>query len=151
MDNFELVPISLVDVNFLDKTEYRSLSLKKRKEIVNDSNQGRCKGEFFRFFIIKDKSVAVGVINMYGHGNDTISVAPEIVAEYRNKGYATKSLNLAYSLAKEKEFKIATADIKEDNVASWKLHEKLGFELIEKYINKKNYKMRKYSKTLFDK
>ena len=52
MENIELIPICEKDLQTLDFTEYKNLSLEKRKSLVQDSEQGVCRGEFFRFYII---------------------------------------------------------------------------------------------------
>ena len=86
MENLFLVPISTDDIEILNLTEYNNLSKESRRLIVKDSERGLCKGEFFRFYLIKNGTETVGVINMCGHGADTISVAPEIFEKFRNKG-----------------------------------------------------------------
>ena len=85
---------------------------------------------------------------MCGHGADTISVAPEIFERFRNKGFATKSLNIAYTIAKEKGFSTVIAGIRKENVASQKLHEKLGFSFVEDFISKNGKLMKRYIKKL---
>ena len=148
MENVILVPISIDDIEILDLTEYNNLSMESRKLLVGDSEKGLCKGEFFRFYLIKKGNETVGVINMYGHGADTISVAPEIFEKFRIKGLATKSLNMAYEIAKGYGFNKVIAGIREENVASQKLHEKLGFLFIEDFISKNGKKMKRYFKSL---
>lgn len=88
------------------------------------------------------------MINTCGHGNDKISVAPEIFESYRRNGFATESLRLAYALAKEKGFNKITAGIRSENVASQKLHEKLGFSFIEEFTSKSGKPMKRYEKEL---
>lgn len=148
MEELSLVPISLVDICLLEQTEYKNLSKSDRVALVRDSELGIHSGEYFRFYLLKDGTETVGVINMCGHGKNTVSVAPEIIERHRRKGYAVKALELAYSVAKKSGFSKVTAGIKEDNVASQKLHEKLGFELVERIINKNGNPMRIYNKYL---
>ena len=148
MENLVLVPISIDDIKILNFTEYNNLSKESRQMLVQDSEKGLCKGEFFRFYLIKNGKETVGVINMCGHGADTISVAPEIFEKFRNKGFAIKSLNIAYKIAKEKGFKKVIAGIREENVASLKLHEKLGFSFVEDFTSKNKKRMKLYSKNL---
>ena len=148
MKNLRLFPISIDDIEILDLTEYNNLSMESRKLLVADSEKGLCKSEFFRFYLIKNKNETVGVINMYGHGTDTISVAPEIFEKFRNKGFAIESLNIAYEIAKGLGFNKVIAGIREENVASQKLHEKLGFLFIEDFTSKNGKKMKRYFKNL---
>ncbi len=148
MKTIELIPISINNMGILDLTEYKNLSIEKRKLLVLDSQKGTCKGKFFRFYLIKNGEETVGVINMCGHGIDRISVAPEILESFRNKGFATKSLNLAYAIAKENGFDTAIAGIRKENVASQKLHEKLGFSFVEEFTSKSGKQMKRYNKKL---
>jgi RimJ/RimL family protein N-acetyltransferase len=90
----------------------------------------------------------VGVINVQGHGKDVVSVAPEIFEEYRGKRFAYKSLSLAYTFAKDKGFKELTAGIREENFASQKLHEKLGFKYVKNSISRNGNVLKIYSKQL---
>lgn len=148
MNDFRLLPISIDDIEILDLTEYNNLSKESRQLLIRDSDRGLCNGEFFRFYVIKNGKEPVGVINIYGHGADTISVAPEIFERFRNKGFATKSLNIAYTIAKEKGFSTVIAGIRKENVASQKLHEKLGFSFVEDFISKNGKLMKRYIKKL---
>ena len=57
--------------------------------------------------------------------------------EYRRKGYAFEAMKQAYEYAKKRGYKIATAQIRKDNIASIQLHKKLGFALDREMINKR--------------
>ena len=149
MKDIVLTPITIDNIEVLNLTEYKVLSTEKRKMLVQDSEKGICGGEFFRFYLIKKGKTTVGVINMYGHGEEEISVAPEIFEIYRNKGFATKSLNLAYAIAKENGFNTVIAGIRKENIASRKLHEKLGFSFVEEFISTNGNSMEKYSKKIY--
>ena len=148
MKNILLVPISIDDIEVLNLTEYKNLSIESKKELVQDSIKGICRGDFFRFYLIKNGKEIVGVLNVCGHGKDNVSVAPEIFEMYRKKGFATKSLNLAYAIAKENGFDTVIAGIRKENIASQKLHEKLGFSFVEEFTSKSGKLMKRYSKKI---
>ena len=148
MKDLILVPISIDDIQVLDLTEYNNLTIEQRKLLVEDSRNGRYRGEFFRFYLIKNEKQTVGVINMCGHGLEEISVAPEIIENFRNRGFATKSLTIAYAIAKELGFKRVIAGIRSENFASQKLHEKLGFSFEKDFVSKSGKPMKKYFKQL---
>jgi RimJ/RimL family protein N-acetyltransferase len=148
MDNLQLKPISFEDIGWLNKTEYRNLSFDKRKTLVEDAERGICGGKYFRFFLVLRGGEKVGIINMCGHENQTISVAPEIQKEYRGIGYGKKSLELAYAIAKKDGFKFITAGIREDNIASQNLHIKLGFKFEKTVVSKNGNLLKIYSKIL---
>ena len=122
--------------------------MESRRLMIKDSEKGVCKGEFFRFYLIKNCKETVGVINMCGHGAETISVAPEIFLKHRNKGIATKSLEIAYEIAKEMGFSKVIAGIRKENVASQNLHEKLGFLFVKDFMSKNQKQMKLYCKNL---
>jgi L-amino acid N-acyltransferase YncA len=77
-----------------------------------------------------------------------VSIAPEIRNEFRRKGYAFLASDKAFDIVKGLGYKVAIADVKVDNVASCKLQEKLGFEHVRNYCNKKGNEMRLYLKSL---
>lgn len=148
MKELKLVPISLMDIEWLDKTEYKNLSTEKRKELVRASDLCQMNGEFFRFYLIKNENDTVGIINMCGHGDKIISIAPEIIEEYRGKGLGQKSLELAYLVAKKLGYKEVVAGIREENVISQKLHVILGFKYVKNDISKNGNELKVYSKKL---
>ena len=85
---------------------------------------------------------------MCGHGRDNISIAPEIFETHRRKGFATKSLNIAYAISKKMGFKTVVAGIRKENIASQRLHEKLGFSFINNFLSKNGNEMKKYIKEI---
>ena len=148
MKNILLVPISIDDIEVLNLTEYKNLSIESKKELVQDSIKGICRGDFFRFYLIKNGKEIVGVLNVCGHGKDNVSVAPEIFENFRRKGLAIKSLSMAYAIAKENGFDTVIAGIRKENIASQKLHKKLGFFFVEEFISKSGKLMKRYIKKI---
>ena len=148
MENIVLEPISFSDIEVLKLTEYRNLSIESKTKLVNDSQKGICNGNFFRFYLIKIEKEIVGVLNLFGHGENKISVAPEIFENFRRKGLAIKSLSMAYTIAKENGFDTVIAGIRKENIASQKLHEKLGFSFVEEFISKSGKLMKRYIKKI---
>lgn len=148
MKELELVPITIDDIDAFDNSEYQGLTKEKRLELINSSLQGMVNGKFFRFYLLRQDEKIIGFMNFCEKSKSVISIAPEIKVEFRNRGYATKALTIAYSLAKAMGFKAIVGGIREDNLASQKLHEKLGFELVQKFINKNQKEMRLYIKIL---
>ncbi len=144
----ELVPISHIDVECFDNTEYGNLSYNDRIKLVNDSNKESCSGKYFKFYLVKLGNEIIGFINVYAHSKNVVSIAPEIKAEYRRKGYGFIAYENALKLAKDLKFKVAISDVKIENVASLKLQEKLGFEHIKTYTNDKGNRVKFYLKSL---
>lgn len=65
-----------------------------------------------------------------------ISIGPTVFKPYRQKGIASESMNMILKTAKEKGYKKAVAQIRTENTASIKLHEKMGYINQGKTINK---------------
>ena len=90
----------------------------------------------------------MGFLNFYEQSKSVISIAPYIKENFRQKGFAYSSIIEAHKIAKSKRFKIALQTVRENNVASIKLHEKLGFELVKKCVSNNNNPIRLYLKIL---
>ena len=105
-------------------------------------------GKYSEKLAVCDEDTVVGYIFLYQHNEYIISAGPEIFEEYRCKGYAYEAMKQAYDYAKESGYKIATAQIKKNNIASIRLHEKLGFVLDCEMVNKHGNEIYIYIKLL---
>lgn len=132
MEKLELVPICMQEIDCFDGTEYGNLSAEKRAELIKNSISGSCNGRYFKFYLFKALGEVVGFFNVYAQSDKDISIAPEIKAQYRRKGFGKKGLILALKKAKELGYERAIATIVEDNTASINLHKKLNFEFVKK-------------------
>ena len=144
----QLKPISKNDINVFDQTEYEKLSIDDRERLIDDSINELCKGKYFKFYLILVDDICVGFINVCGHSESVVSIAPEIKKDYRKKGYAYLAMQKALVLVREKGYKIAVAGIKIDNIASQKLQEKLGFEYVQNIFSKNGNQLKYYIKLL---
>ena len=143
-----LKPISKNDINVFDQTEYENLTLENRKRLIEDSINELCKSKYFKFYLILVDDICVGFINVCGHSESVVSIAPEIKKDYRKKGYAYVAMQKAIDLAREKGYKIAVAGSRIDNIASQKLQEKLGFEYVQNIFSKNGNELKYYVKLL---
>ncbi|MCR5263335.1 MAG: GNAT family N-acetyltransferase, partial [Clostridiales bacterium] len=84
-------------------------------------------GHWHRFFIVRSDEGVVGTVDLYQHSGYIVSAGPEIFPPFRRRGYAFAALAQAYGYAQEHGFRLAQAQIRADNEASVRLHEKLGF------------------------
>ena len=85
---------------------------------------------------------------MFAQSKSVVRVAPEIKESYRGKGFAKQALLLSYNYAKQLGYKLVYAGIKEDNVASIKLHESLGFEYVQDFLSSRGKKLKMFIKLL---
>ncbi len=132
----------LREMSITDKSQEEILS------IIQDWQTLDFNGKYFEMFAIVDGDNIVGTISLYQHNDYIISAGPEIFTEYRRKGYAFEAMKQAYEYAKKRGYKIATAQIRKDNIASLQLHKKLGFVLDCEMINKRENEVYIYIKLL---
>ncbi|MBQ8393340.1 MAG: GNAT family N-acetyltransferase [Clostridia bacterium] len=124
------------------KTENEILTMLK------EWNSLEFNGKYSEKLAICEEGTIVGCIFLYQHNEYIISAGPEILEEYRCKGYAYEAMKQAYDYAKRSGYKIATAQIRKDNIASIRLHEKLGFILDCEMLNKRGNEVFIYIKLL---
>ena len=136
------------DARQLQQLKYQHKSIEEIKEIINLWNEKVYNGSYYEMFAVCDQDEIVGSVSLYQHSDYIISAGPEIYIPYRKKGYGYEALMLAYDYAKDLGYKIASAQIRTDNVASMRLHEKLGFQRDCEMINRKGKSVYIYSKQL---
>lgn len=105
-------------------------------------------GKYSELFAVCVDEKIVGYVSLYQHNGYLISAGSEILKEYRRKGYAYEALKQSYEYAKEKGYEIATAQIRKNNIAGIRLHEKLGFILDCEMINRHGNEVYIYIKLL---
>ena len=116
--------------------------------MLNKWNKREFNGKYSEKLAVCDEDTVVGYIFLYQHNEYIISAGPEIFEEYRCKGYAYEAMRQAYDYAKKSGYKIATAQIRKNNIASIRLHEKLGFILDCEMLNKRGNEIYIYIKLL---
>ncbi|MBQ7336198.1 MAG: GNAT family N-acetyltransferase [Clostridia bacterium] len=127
---------------FIGKTDEEIIS------VLNKWDTLELNGRYSEFFAVLHGECVVGYVSLYQHNDYIISAGPEIFSEYRRKGYAYAALRQAYDYAKSRGYKIATAQVRKNNIASIKLHEKLGFILDCEMINRHGNEVYIYIKLL---
>ena len=96
--------------------------------MIDDTNAKSFNHRYFEMYVITEDDLIVGLISLYEQSASVISIGPEIFNEYRNCGYATNAMKIALEIARSNGYKIVFQQIRADNTASIRLHEKLGFE-----------------------
>ena len=109
-------------------SEHTTISKTDIDEMIKSSDAKIFNGRFFEMYVIMSEETIVGLISLFEQSASVVSVGPEIFAEYRKLGYATKAMQIAMDIAKSIGYKIVFQQVRVDNVASIKLHTKLGFE-----------------------
>ena len=136
------------DISMLKEKIFTDKNHKEILSIIQEWQTLDFNGKFFEMFAITQGDNIVGTVSLYQHNNYIISAGPEIFTEYRRKGYAFEATKQAYGYAKKRGYKIATAQIRKDNIASIQLHKKLGFILDCEMTNKRGNEVYIYIKLL---
>ena len=136
------------DAYLLQQLKYQNKSIEEIEETITLWKEKTYNGSYFEMFAVCDQDEIVGSVSLYQHSDYIISAGPEIYVPYRKKGYGFEALMLAYDYAKDLGYKIASAQIRTDNVASICLHEKLGFQRDCEMMNRKGNSVYIYLKQL---
>ena len=143
-----LKPITIEQINNFDGSSYCVMSDNEKIKMIAESNDLLHNGNYFELLVVYLDNKIIGFMNLYAHSAHIISCGPEIKPEFQRKGYGFEAEKAALDYAKRKGFRIAVGYVDVNNIASQKLHEKLGFELNNTYVNKKSRKTNVYIKAL---
>jgi len=136
------------DCFVLQQYKYQNKSIAEVKEMIAQWNTKQYDGKYFEMFAICLQEEVVGLVSLYQHNDHIISAGPIIFQPFRRLGYGYAAIHLAYKYAKGQGYKIASAQIKTDNIASIRLHEKFGFQRDCKMINRNGNEVYIYLKRL---
>ena len=81
-------------------------------------------------FIIDCNGLSVGVIDLYDYADSVASVGIFVDNAFRQRGYASKALQLVIKYAREKGVTTLCAEVQRHNIASMALFCHAGFNLI---------------------
>ena len=130
-------------------SEHTTISKTDIDQMIKSSDAKIFNGRFFEMYVIMSEEKIVGLISLFEYSPSVVSIGPEIFAGYRKLGYATKAMQTAMDIAKSIGYKIVLQQVRVDNVASIKLHTKLGFETDNMvFKNKKNNDVCFYLKSI---
>ena len=116
------------DAESLQKTLYPDMSIDVIIKMIDEWSTCVCNGRFFEIFAIISDEKVVGYVSLYEHSKTVVSAGAEVVAEERCKGAASEAVSLLIQYAAGKHYRIILDQVRKDNAASIRLHEKLGFE-----------------------
>lgn len=98
------------------------------KRLIDQSDASLFQDRFFELYVISVGGISVGAISLFAHSSSVVSIGPEVFEEHRRHGYATAAMKMAMKLACEKGYTRIRQQIRVNNLASIKLHTRLGFE-----------------------
>ena len=110
--------------------------------MIHDWNTLSYKDRYFEMFAIQKDATIVGSISIYERSKSIASLGIEIFTPYRRKGYGYEAMYQLIECAKRIDYKIILQQVRTENLASIRLHEKLGFETDgHVYKNQKGHKV----------
>lgn len=126
------------DAEWIQRYFYPDLQEEAIWKMIRDWNAGTYNGKEFEMLAILEDQQAVGMISLYEHSASVASIGPEVMPEKRNRGIAFEAMKLMMEKARRKGYRILSQQLRTDNMASRKLHEKLGFET-DDYVYRNKY------------
>ena len=124
----ELWPFREDDALTLQQNMYTSLELDEVKQMIAAWETHSFEGRYFEMFAVVHDHRIVGSISLYGLTSSVASIGPDIFVHERKKGFAASAMEQLLKLAAEKGYRIIQQQVRTNNTASIRLHEKLRFE-----------------------
>ena len=116
------------DAESLQNILYPEMSLGDISDMIDEWSTCVCRGRVFEMFAIISDEKIVGSVSLYEHSKSVASLGAEVITEERCKGAASEAVSLLLHYAAKKHYRIILDQVRKDNTASIRLHEKLGFE-----------------------
>lgn len=137
------------DAEIIHNNLYPDMSTADITEMITEWNSCVHDDRYFEMFAVIADDRIVGHVSLYEHSQSIASTGIEIYHAERKKGFATDALALLMDHASEKGYRIILDQVRADNHASIRLHEKLGFES-DGYIyrNQRDHEVVLYAKPL---
>jgi len=123
------------DRAFIQKV-YPQMAEDTVKALLYDCKEKTYQGSYFEMFAVLNEALPVGTISLYQR-DDAVSIGPEIVEAYQQKGIGYQAMLLALAYAKQIGYPKAVAQVRKNNIARIKLHEKCGYRISGDCVNSK--------------
>ena len=137
------------DAAVLHENLYTDMDIPEIKDMIEEWNTFSFKGRYFEMFAVVDEGRIAGHVSLYEHSPICASIGPDIFPSERRKGFAFSAMKAVLEKAAEKGYRIILQQVRTNNTASIRLHEKLGFET-DGYVykNRKDHDIVLYLKAL---
>ena len=132
MEKIELIKFTNEDACFIRENfpnYFRDNSIEHIEKIIEGWKEKLC-------FCILYENKKVGIMSLGEKDEGKLVWGVMIKEEYRNKGIAQNAFFLIKEKAKEKGYSTIISSCSKKNIASIRLHEKVGFVLKKTEINK---------------
>lgn len=107
---------------------YPDMTIGEIEQMIAEWNTCVFAGRFFELLAVTKDGRIVGSASLKECSKSAVSLGIGIVAAERGKGIASDAMRLLLERAKEKGYRVALDQVRTDNAASIRLHEKFGFE-----------------------
>ena len=131
-----LRPFVYEDWQIIARYQYPNTSEEDIKKMIAAWNEKQFDGRYFEQLAVDADGQIVGYVSLFAQLDGTVSEGVEIYQPYRRKGFAFAALKLLIQKAKDLGFATMVVQIRQENEASLKLHEKLDFHITNQFINK---------------
>lgn len=137
------------DVRSIQDEMYPNLSENDIRDLISEWNTCIYQGRYFEMFAVESDDRIVGCVSIYEKSQSIASAGVEIFPEERGKGFASEAMADLLGYVSDRGYRIILDQVRKDNQASIRLHEKLGFES-DGYVywNQKNREVLLYLKLL---
>ncbi len=137
------------DLLFLSGTGYGAMPEKAKQKMLSDSQTKQyADGNYFEVFTLRDGTDVIGFVSLYSKESGFVSIGLDIRKQYRHQGYGTRSAEPIAKLLAEKGFVAIRNTVRTDNEASIRLHEKLGFDCVDRYTTERGRDVFVFSKEI---
>ena len=120
------------DAAILKEKRYPDMTLEEITGMIHEWNTCNYAGRFFEMFAVISDGCPVGSISLFEHSTYAAEIGPDIFLYERRKGFAYEAMLQAVRYASEIGYRLLIQQVRYNNTASIRLHEKLGFEKLDK-------------------
>ena len=106
-------------------------------KLIDEFNAPTYQGKFQKMLAIASNEQVVGYVSFIETTSKTVSIGVEVYAPFRKQGYAYAAVSQLLTMANAYDYHTATAQVRQDNVASLALCKKLGFTIVSEGISKR--------------
>lgn len=136
------------DAYLLKKYQFHQMDMNEITDMIALWNKNLYNGRYCEVFAAEYDGALSGWFSMAELPNGRISIGPTVFEPYRQKGIAFSVIRNLLFTAKRNGYSLAEAQIRINNAASIKLHEKLGYIQIKKITNRNGNEVYIYMKKL---
>lgn len=137
--------VDFIMENWADGHEFSEYHFKKSRieilNLINIWNKKLYKGKYFEMYLIEVTNRRVGLLSLYQHTNNSVSIGISIESDFQNKGISTECVKIIVSKLQQSKWKYLLSQCRTDNLPSIAMHKKCGFEIIDKIITNKSHEV----------